>query len=46
MLHACDFLPMAGGMQIIVEVGIDSASYVNEEYQRRVPAPSVCPNQF
>ena len=33
-------------MQIIVEVGIDPASYVNEEYQRRVRAPSVCPNQF
>lgn len=31
-------------MQIIVEVGIDPASYVNEEYQRRVRAPSVCPN--
>ena len=26
-------------MQIIVEVGIDPASYVNEEYQRRVRAP-------
>ncbi|HEY5742374.1 MAG TPA: hypothetical protein VIS99_07525 [Terrimicrobiaceae bacterium] len=31
-------------MQIIVEVGIDPGSYVNEEYQRRVRAPSVCPN--
>ena len=31
-------------MQIIVEVGIDPAGYVNEEYQRRVRAPSVCPN--
>jgi ribosomal protein S27AE len=31
-------------MQIIVEVGVDPASYVNEEYQRRVRAPSVCPN--
>jgi hypothetical protein len=31
-------------MQIIVEVGIDPASYVNEQYQRRVRAPLVCPN--
>jgi hypothetical protein len=31
-------------MQIIVEVGIDPASYVNEQYQRRVRAPPVCPN--
>jgi ribosomal protein S27AE len=31
-------------MQIIVEVGIDPVSYVNEQYQRRVRAPSVCPN--
>jgi hypothetical protein len=31
-------------MQIIVEVGIDPARYVNEQYQRRVRAPSVCAN--
>ena len=26
------------------EVGIDLARYVDEQYQRRVRAPSVCPN--
>ena len=31
-------------MQILVEVGIDPAGYVNEQYQCRVRAPSVCPN--
>jgi hypothetical protein len=31
-------------MQIIVEVEMDPASYVNGQYQRRVRAPSVCPN--
>jgi len=31
-------------MQIIVEVEMDPASYVNGQYQRRVRAPAVCPN--
>jgi hypothetical protein len=32
------------GPQIIVEeVGIDPARYVDQQYQRRVRAPSVCP---
>jgi hypothetical protein len=31
-------------MQITVQVGIDPASYVNEQYQRRVRAPSVRPD--
>jgi hypothetical protein len=35
---------LAEGVQIIVEVGIDPMSYAREQYQRRVRAPTVCPN--
>jgi hypothetical protein len=31
-------------VQVIVEVGIDAVTYVSEQYQSRIRAPSVCPN--
>jgi ribosomal protein S27AE len=31
-------------VQVIVEVGIEVAVYVSEQYQSRIRAPSVCPN--
>jgi hypothetical protein len=31
-------------VQIIIEVGIDPATYLKEQHQRRVRAPSACPN--
>ena len=40
MIAARRFSAHGRGKQIIVEVGIDPASYVNEQYQRRVRAPS------
>jgi hypothetical protein len=31
-------------VQVIVEVGMEAAVYVSEQYQSRMAAPSPCPN--
>jgi hypothetical protein len=35
---------LGSDVQVIVEVGIDAATYGSEQYQSRIRAPSVCPN--
>jgi hypothetical protein len=37
-------LARRSGVQVIVEVGMEAGDYVSEQYQRRIAAPSRCPN--
>jgi hypothetical protein len=37
-------LARRSGVQVIVEIGMEAGDYVSEQYQRRIVAPSSCPN--